>query len=139
MKATCPTSSNRPVYSCIGCSDRKVKCDRQDPCSACRKQNLQCTFRPVRQSQKRQKRLKREVLVDRLQHHEALPKEQGLNPSAVSHPEADQPDESHRGESPQAGPNLQLVTPSSVASEPSTCLSKSRICSDREQVKYVDK
>ncbi len=139
MKATRLTLSNRPAYSCIGCSDRKVKCDRQDPCSACRKHNVQCTFRPVQQSQKKQKRLKREVLIDRLQHCEAFLKKQGLNPNAVSHPEADQPDESHRGESLQADPDLELLTPSSVASELSTCLSKSRICSDRERVKFVDK
>lgn len=139
MEAIRSTPSNRPIYSCIRCSDRKVKCDRQDPCSACKKHNVQCTFRPVQQSQKRQKRLKREFLIDRLQHWEAFLKEQGLNPDAIPHPEADRPTDSRRGDSEPVDNSLNLLTPSSFTSELKSYLSKKPISSDRERAQFVDK
>ncbi|KAJ6157419.1 hypothetical protein N7470_005011 [Penicillium chermesinum] len=33
-------------YSCVICHKRKVKCDRQEPCSNCSKANAECVYRP---------------------------------------------------------------------------------------------
>ncbi|KAJ5965306.1 hypothetical protein N7481_012020 [Penicillium waksmanii] len=33
-------------YSCVVCHKRKVKCDRQDPCSNCEKASVECIYRP---------------------------------------------------------------------------------------------
>jgi len=137
MDETSPTTSNRPVYSCIRCSDRKIKCDRQDPCSTCVKHSAQCTFRPVRRSQKKQKRLKREALIDRLKHYEAILQERGLTPNIPNH-KAGLPYGSQQGESLQDESDLQLLTPSSVASESGACLSKSRNFPARRK-EFIDK
>lgn len=34
------------LYSCVVCHKRKVKCDRQDPCSNCEKASVECIYRP---------------------------------------------------------------------------------------------
>lgn len=37
--------SSKP-YSCVICHKRKVKCDRNEPCSNCAKSNAECIYRP---------------------------------------------------------------------------------------------
>lgn len=32
------------IWSCVICRRRKVKCDRQDPCNNCTKNNIECHF-----------------------------------------------------------------------------------------------
>lgn len=79
---------NRPVYSCIRCSERKVKCDRQNPCGACTKHNVKCEFRPLT-PRKPGKRAKDErALRERLKRYEQLLKEQGIDPNAPPTPES---------------------------------------------------
>lgn len=33
-------------YSCVVCHNRKVKCDRKEPCSNCIKASVECLYRP---------------------------------------------------------------------------------------------
>lgn len=33
-------------FSCVVCHNRKVKCDRQEPCSNCAKAKVECVYRP---------------------------------------------------------------------------------------------
>ncbi|KAI1607884.1 mitogen-activated protein kinase [Exophiala viscosa] len=73
--------SNRPSLSCIRCADRKVKCDRQEPCNACIKHKAQCIYRQIPPPRKRQKRAKQEILSARIKHYEALLQEHGINPT----------------------------------------------------------
>lgn len=40
-----PAASSKS-YSCVICYQRKVKCDRQDPCSNCAKSRAECIYRP---------------------------------------------------------------------------------------------
>ncbi|KAJ5594400.1 uncharacterized protein N7459_000608 [Penicillium hispanicum] len=40
-----PSNSSKP-YSCVICHKRKVKCDRQEPCSNCAKANAECIYQP---------------------------------------------------------------------------------------------
>ncbi|KAJ5820298.1 hypothetical protein N7474_005889 [Penicillium riverlandense] len=40
-----PAASSKS-YSCVICYQRKVKCDRQDPCSNCAKSRAECVYRP---------------------------------------------------------------------------------------------
>ena len=57
-----PRRRRRAALSCVECRRRKIKCDRQDPCSHCVASQVQCTFRlfndstaaPARQRQHRQ-------------------------------------------------------------------------------------
>lgn len=76
-------TSSRPTFSCIRCIDRKVKCDRQQPCTACSKHKVECVFNPVTPSRKRQKRAKDQVLEDRLHRYETLLAKQGIGPDHV--------------------------------------------------------
>jgi hypothetical protein len=72
------SAGGRPTYSCTRCADRKVKCDRQRPCSACVKHNAHCIFNSVQLSRPRHKRVKVKALTDRLRHYEALLQERGI-------------------------------------------------------------
>lgn len=73
-------TSNRPTYSCGRCIDRKVKCDRQQPCSACQKHKVDCVFNTSHPPRKRQKRAKDQILEDRLQYYEKLLRKHGIDP-----------------------------------------------------------
>ncbi|KAH8810958.1 putative C6 transcription factor [Xylogone sp. PMI_703] len=75
----------RPLrgFSCLLCRQRKVKCDRQEPCSNCLKAQRPCSFvAPVRG--KREKKLERtpkttvhEGLHDKLRRYERMLEEHG--------------------------------------------------------------
>ena len=82
---TTPSLSLRPTHSCNRCAARKVKCDRQNPCSACINHNVDCVFTPPPPPGKRHKRPKdkNQILVDRLKHYEALLQEHGIDPDKV--------------------------------------------------------
>lgn len=73
----------RPSYSCVRCSNRKVKCDRQRPCSACVKHKVECVFNPSQPPQQKRKRVKSQVLIDRLRHYEGLLKDRGIDPGEL--------------------------------------------------------
>ncbi|KAJ5153056.1 uncharacterized protein N7482_009534 [Penicillium canariense] len=40
------SSSQLKPYSCVVCHKRKVKCDRNEPCSNCAKASVECIYRP---------------------------------------------------------------------------------------------
>ncbi|PYH47846.1 Zn(II)2Cys6 transcription factor [Aspergillus saccharolyticus JOP 1030-1] len=40
-----PGGGNSKTPSCVVCNRRKVKCDRQNPCSACTKNGVECIYR----------------------------------------------------------------------------------------------
>lgn len=143
MKPAVPTSSNlssRPTYSCVRCSDRKVKCDRQSPCSACVKHKVQCIFRPLQTPRKRHKRVKDNVLNDRLKRYEALLQEQGVDPNGL--PDISEPEQghklSHTGDV-VAENSLQLPTPASTIFEPDRSITKTQLLHGQGRVKFVDK
>jgi Fungal Zn(2)-Cys(6) binuclear cluster domain len=75
---------SRPVYSCIRCAARKVKCDRQNPCNACLKHGADCVFQPSPATEKPSKRVKRQVLANRIRHYEGLLHAHGIDPSKLS-------------------------------------------------------
>jgi len=131
------SSRSRPIYSCIRCSDRKVKCDRQQPCSGCMKHSAECIFRPAYTPRKRQKRARGGSLNDRLEHYEALLKEQGIDASALP----DTPRSRQRLGQNIDGTEypLQLPTPASVVSEPEGCITKTQLLYDHGHTKFVDK
>jgi hypothetical protein len=66
-------------FSCLTCRQRKVKCDRHNPCSNCVRSSRQCNFiAPVRGKRKRSKNLK-EGLHAKLRRYEELLKSYGAN------------------------------------------------------------
>lgn len=139
--AASPFSStpSRPTYSCIRCADRKVKCDRQKPCSACVKHNVDCVFNPSRPPRKRHRRVEDQILTDRLRHYEALLQEQGIDPSKLP----DTPDSEPRSRSSHtevvAAKELQLQNFSFIGSEPSQRINKTQVVHGQGRSKFVDK
>jgi hypothetical protein len=67
------------VYSCVLCRQRKIKCDKQQPCTSCttaRKECVQSTPAPPRRRKERVK-LTEEQLLRRLRQYETLLKSYG--------------------------------------------------------------
>ncbi|EWC48825.1 hypothetical protein DRE_00130 [Drechslerella stenobrocha 248] len=66
-----PTSMPR-AFNCIICKNRKVKCDRQMPCSTCVKLNFECQYIEPGPRRKRKSSSKHENLLQRLNKYEEL-------------------------------------------------------------------
>lgn len=143
MATAASTSSStpcRPTSSCIRCADRKVKCDRQIPCSACVKHNVDCVFNPSQPPRKRPKRVKYQILIDRLRHYEGLLQGQGIDPSKPP----DNPGSAPRRRSSHTRAvvpkEFPLQTPSSPESKPSRgIINKTQVVHGQGRSKFVDK
>jgi hypothetical protein len=81
MSTTSPTDEQRPAkaFSCIRCFERKVKCDKQSPCSNCVKARIECVFRVPPVARRRKKRTNEEILLARLRKCEELLKSKGID------------------------------------------------------------
>ncbi|KIX03892.1 uncharacterized protein Z518_07445 [Rhinocladiella mackenziei CBS 650.93] len=75
------STTDRPAkaYSCIRCFERKVKCDKQNPCSNCVKSKVDCVFRIPPAPRRRKKRPQEELLLARLKKCEDLLKSKGIS------------------------------------------------------------
>lgn len=131
--------SNRPTFSCIRCAERKVKCDRQKPCSACVNHKVDCVFQPPRPPQKRRRYGNDRILNDRLRYYEKLLQEQGIDtnklkgaPGFDQRPRSSQtptavPKESHR------------QVPSPIECESSGSASKTQVIHGQGRSMIVEK
>src|SRR4051812_15848462 len=77
------STPSRTTYACIRCAERKVKCDRQRPCGACLKHNMDCVFNAPKLPRKKHKRVKVQLLADRLNLYESLLQEHGIDASKL--------------------------------------------------------
>jgi hypothetical protein len=85
-KPSSPRTKPTKGYSCVGCFERKVKYDKQHPCSACLCSNVDCIFsarvapcRPPRQ-------VTDKAILTRLKYYKDLLRENGIDlafPSAT--------------------------------------------------------
>ena len=79
--STAPTMEEQrapKAFSCIRCFDRKVKCDKQSPCSNCIKSNVECIFRVPPAPRRRKKKTQEDILLARLKKCEELLKSNGI-------------------------------------------------------------
>ncbi|KAI9810456.1 MAG: hypothetical protein M1827_006232 [Pycnora praestabilis] len=65
-------------YSCVLCAQRKVKCDRRDPCSACIKSRVTCIFIDPAAPRRRKRKAPEVSLLARLKRYEELLKNYGV-------------------------------------------------------------
>jgi hypothetical protein len=65
-------------HSCILCQQRKVKCDRQKPCSNCLKARAECIPSAPSQPRRRRKKLSETDLATRLKKYEQLLRTHGV-------------------------------------------------------------
>lgn len=94
-------------------------------------------FNPSQPPRKRQKRVKVQILTDRLRYYEALLQEQGIDPSK---PPDTRDFELHRRSSQTAlvPEESHLQTPS-IHSEPSECINKTQIVHGQGRFNLVEK
>ncbi|KAH8680940.1 fungal-specific transcription factor domain-containing protein [Xylariales sp. PMI_506] len=59
-------------HSCILCQQRKVRCDKNKPCSNCVRAGVECRVIPPQPPRRRKKRVAERDLVERLRKYEAL-------------------------------------------------------------------
>ncbi|KIX96500.1 uncharacterized protein Z520_07766 [Fonsecaea multimorphosa CBS 102226] len=67
------------AFSCIRCFERKVKCDKQSPCTNCVKSKVECIFRIPPAPRRRKKRTQEDLLLARLKKCEELLKSKGVD------------------------------------------------------------
>jgi len=123
-------SPTKPTFSCIRCSERKVKCDKQNPCNACIRHNVQCIFRPPKPSRRKRNFVKDQLVDERLKRYEALLREKGIDPNQViGSSEA----EHHRTSSRSEAPNPVWRTP------PQAKIFKPQLLHGQRGTKLMDK
>ena len=66
-------------YSCLICRQRKVKCDRNTPCSNCDKAGKQCSFVPPVRGKRKRTKSPKEGLHAKLKRYEELLKSCGVS------------------------------------------------------------
>lgn len=141
MENVSTASVSTQLRSCVGCSDRKVKCDRQRPCSACTKRKIRCISPEVRRP-KRSRRGRNDDPKERLMLLEAALRRQGINHSKVLHdilgPDYDK---TTPAEPASTDADLQPLTPASVNSEPLRSLTTTQLVrrGDTGRSTFVDK
>jgi Fungal Zn(2)-Cys(6) binuclear cluster domain len=113
----------------ILCQQRKVKCDREYPCSNCRKARAECISSSTQPPKRRKKRFPEAELLARIRRYEAHLKNYGADLDAINREEAPPP----------------LITPKEemVTSPPSTTIEQLedgyRSLSVRQSLKHVEK
>ncbi|KFY69098.1 hypothetical protein V496_00477 [Pseudogymnoascus sp. VKM F-4515 (FW-2607)] len=76
-----PTKGN---FACIRCSERKVGCDRRNPCGACVRHNVLCVIRPPKPPRRKRGPSKEKLVLERLTRYEELLQERGIDPNQVT-------------------------------------------------------
>ncbi|KAK9452808.1 hypothetical protein V1511DRAFT_463815 [Dipodascopsis uninucleata] len=65
------TSTTRlQSHSCVLCQRRKVRCDKNSPCSRCEKAGIECVYNPVLHRGRPKRKSPQSVLVSRLRYYE---------------------------------------------------------------------
>ncbi len=71
--------------SCVLCQQRKVRCDKQKPCSNCVKAGAECRVVPPQPPRRRKKRLQERDLLERLKKYEDLLRQHNIKFDALDH------------------------------------------------------
>ncbi|XWW95574.1 hypothetical protein V2A60_003537 [Cordyceps javanica] len=71
--------------SCVLCQQRKVRCDKQKPCSNCVKAGAECRVVPPQPPRRRKKRLQERDLLERLRKYEDLLRQHNIKFDALDH------------------------------------------------------
>ncbi|KAJ5538102.1 hypothetical protein N7494_007581 [Penicillium frequentans] len=71
-------------YSCVVCHNRKVKCDRKEPCSNCAKANVECLYRPPPRPRRRKR--ERDASENASQERDKSLRQMSPEPSRVDQP-----------------------------------------------------
>ena len=76
--ATENSGSSSKGHACVLCQQRKVKCDRNTPCSACTKSRVECIYRDPVPPRRRKRRTPEDLLIAKVKRYEELLKNAGV-------------------------------------------------------------
>lgn len=125
-------SPAKPAFACIRCSERKVRCDKEDPCNACVRHKVQCVFRQADPSRKKRKIVSDQSVI------ETLLREKGIDPHQLVGPsDEDRMREIRR--SAALDTVWQLPTPATAVSGPQATIFKPRLIHGQRGTELVDK
>jgi hypothetical protein len=116
-----------------------VKCDRQRPCSACVKHNADCVFSPHKPPSKRQKRIKVQVLAEKLDQYEALLQKHGIDRSEITNTVDEQLPIRSGQISKTLLPESQQPTPPSLENEATHAIDKNASLDNQSHLRFVEK
>ncbi|KIW19270.1 hypothetical protein PV08_03564 [Exophiala spinifera] len=135
-----PAGDPRPRldHACVRCSERKVKCDRRQPCESCMRHSAECIFRPLPPRKRRKKRTTEEALIQRLHMYEELLEKNGVdaNTLAMSTRPMTSPQSSH--ESFRVNHPADLNSPDMRALSPERGITKPRLLHEHGRSKYLN-
>lgn len=111
-----PTATQR-VLACVGCQQRKIKCDRKLPCSNCLKHNTVC--QPASQTRPRKRRFAERELLNRLRRYEELLRQNKIRFDPLHGEQNSEDAQATMGETPQSEEHSESNTasPSSTRGE----------------------
>ncbi|KPI44268.1 putative transcriptional regulatory protein [Cyphellophora attinorum] len=142
-----PASPTRKAhtFACVRCSERKVKCDRQEPCVACVRHSAECIFKAPKPPRRR-KNYSKEETVEQLKRYETLLRVNGIDPTLKDHPlgpHQTSEDSVKDGSPPMVSPQSveqaisQMPTPASVSSDVRSSF-KPQLLQGQNGMKFVD-
>jgi hypothetical protein len=71
------------AHACVLCQQRKVKCSRETPCSACIKSRVECVYRDPAPPRRRKRRTPEDILLAKLKRYEELLENAGVKVDPV--------------------------------------------------------
>lgn len=126
---------------CLTCSCSRTplthlcRCDRKIPCSACVRHSVECVFDPSHPPRNRNKRLKTQVLADRIKQYEAILRDKGIDPDLLQTRAASEP----RYRSSHVGEVALNDTVSHSQLEPARSINKAPVIQIPGRLKFFDK
>lgn len=132
----------KSIIACVHCSRRKVRCDHQNPCSACVKHRVKCEYQQRRQPQQRASRhtLTAEVkaLTEKVKRLELLLQEHDIDPKAP--PETPGSAQSHSPDqvAPAVEEETQPNAASTVGTEPGGTVSRAQLVHGQGAYTFVN-
>lgn len=116
--------------SCLRCARRKVRCDRNSPCSNCQKSQAECVFVAHAPSRRQKRKRHDEDLLAKLKRYEELLTSHGIDFDGYDGPETTQcsvPDKTivHEGKN--------------TKKEVSPTLQPGKLILEHGELRYVDK
>lgn len=80
-----PNATDLKRFSCLTCRQRKVKCDRRNPCSNCTRAATQCSFIPPVRGKPKRRSTPKEGLHAKLRRYEEMLKSYGAEIEPSDH------------------------------------------------------
>lgn len=134
-----PSGKHANAHSCIRCFKRKVKCDKQQPCHACLRHNVECVPRAPNNPRLIKGRTREQALVRRIQHYEALLRQSGVDISTLSADPYTVTQKASASTAESADPNISHPSSVEASGEPENQYRKSQLVHRHGESKYLDK